>query len=296
MDMLFANALFTCHRGQSGGRGLSPRLWSKAYGQALSPDGFSNAFAFYDNFMNFYPVTLTTAAGQLQPGGGYFAYIEADATVGSIQPVPTETGGVIKLLTSTDSGDGDNHDTVLTTQGNVGTQVVISDTAGSDKLLIFEARIKPASVTDGDGSIFVGLTEEGLGAADTPLLDDSGHTLSSDDMIGFAIFEDDNDALKFVYRKAGQAVQTLLTYDTALTAGSYIKVGFVYDPKAAPANRISVYVDNVEQSTYVTATNIAAATFPDGEELTLTAAIKGSANAAAQSFNMDWWALYQAGS
>lgn len=292
---LLPSALFTSHRGQSGGRGLSPRLWDKAIGQMASPDGMANAYSFFDDFNSFYPVTVTTAAGQLQPNNGYFAYIEDDATVGSIKPLPTEVGGVIKLLTSTDAADGNNHQTVLGTGGNVGTMAKISDTSGADKLLVFEARIRLPSVTNGDGSIFVGLGEEGLCAAATPLTDSSGHVLASKDLIGFAVFEDDNDALKFVYRKAGQTAQTVLTYGTALAADTWYKVGFVYDPKAPSSKRVSIFVDNVEQSTYVTGTNIAAATFPDGEELAMYASIIASADADAQSFHMDWWGLFQQG-
>lgn len=250
---------------------------------------------FFDDFESFYPVTVTTAAGQLQPGNGYFAYIEADATVGSILPLATKTGGVVKFLTSTDAADGDNHDTVLTTGGNVAALGAISDTAGSDKLTIFESRIQLPSVTNGDGSIFVGCGEEGLAAANTPIADDSGHVLSSDDLIGFFISEDDNDALKFVYRKNGGATQTVLTYGTALAADTWYNLGFVYDPAAKASERIKIFVNNVEQSTYVTAANIAAATFPDGEELALVAAIKASANADAQNFLMDSWAFYQSG-
>lgn len=290
---LMPQALFTGHMGQSQ-RTVQTRMWQQLAGQALSPDGVARGNLLYDDFQTFYPVTVTTAAGQLQPGNGYFAYIEADATVGSIKPVADKMGGVIKLLTSTDSADGDNHDTVLGTNGNVGVLGKISDTAGSDKALVADFRFQLASVTDGDGSVFLGLGEKGLCAANTPIQDDSGHTLSDDDVIGFFIGEDDNDALKFVYRKNGGALQTVLTYGTALAKDTWYQAGFIYNPAAPPAKRIKIFVDNVEQSTYVTATNIAAATFPDGEDLAMYAAIKGSDDNDAQSFLLDSWAFFQA--
>lgn len=286
-NSLLAAQLYTLHKGQAGAA-LSPQLWSKAATGVLNGNG-SGAAGWFDDFDNFGSIT---ASGSV---GGYYGYIEADATVGAIQNVVNPSGGrgVIKLLTSTDAADGDNHDTVLTTGGNTGTLGAISDAAGADKLTIFEARIRLPSVTNGDGSIFVGLGEEGLAAADTPIVDSTGHTLSSDDLIGFFVGEDDNDALKFVYRKNGQALQTVLTYGTALAANTWYNVGFIYDPAREASKRIAIYVNNVEQSTYVTATNIAAATFPDGEELALVAAIKGSANNDAQNFLMDSWAFYQ---
>lgn len=290
---LMPQALFTGHMGQSQ-RTVQTRMWQQLAGQALSPDGVARGNLLYDDFQTFYPVTVTTAAGQLQPGNGYFAYIEADNTVGSIKPVADKMGGVIKLLTSTDSADGDNHDTVLGTNGNVGVLGKISDTAGSDKALVADFRFQLASVTDGDGSVFLGLGEKGLCAANTPIQDDSGHTLSDDDVIGFFIGEDDNDALKFVYRKNGGALQTVLTYGTALAKDTWYQAGFIYNPAAPSAKRIKIFIDNVEQSTYVTATNIAAATFPDGEDLAMYAAIKGSDDNDAQSFLLDSWAFFQA--
>ena len=50
---LSANALFTVHQGQLGGRGLSPRLWNKVLGQGMSPDGYSNWYGLSEDFMSF---------------------------------------------------------------------------------------------------------------------------------------------------------------------------------------------------------------------------------------------------
>jgi hypothetical protein len=280
--MLHPNAIFTPHMGQGNGRGLSPRLWSRLNGSAMSPDGASNVYAFFDDFLNFGSIV---ASGMVN---GYYGYIEDDATAGAIQNIATAVGGVLKMLTSKDAADGDNHDTTLITGGNTGAMGVISNTAGSDKMLLFEARFKLASVTDGDGSFFVGMCEEGLAAANGVIADSTGHVLASKDLIGFLVTEDNNDSLKFVYRKAGQAAQTVFTYGTALAANTWYKVGFAYDPKAPASKRITVYIDNMEQSTYVTATNIAAATFPNGEELAVVASLKNSADNDPQVAYLDW--------
>lgn len=287
--------LWTTYKGQPNSRSLSPRLWNAARGVAQSPEGTFNGYGWFDDFLSFGNITVTTAAGQLQPPFGMHAYIEVDATVGSIKNLATEVGGVIKLLTSTDATDGDNHQTSLGMGANVGTMFKITDTAGSEKALIFEARFRLPSVTNGDGSVFIGLGEEALGAAATPLADSSGHVLASKDLIGFVVFEDDNDALKFVYRKAGQATVTVMTWGTALAANTWYKVGFIYDPDHADTNKkIRIFINNTEQSTGVTATNIAAATFPDDEELTMYASIIASGDNDPQSFDLDWWAAWQA--
>jgi len=296
--LLFPNAssLYTQHISQVNGRGLSPALWRHLTTGTSAPDGSGGGTWFGDDFTSFTPVTVTTAAAQLQPGNGYYAYIEVDATVGSILPLATETGGVVRFLTSTDSSDGADHQTSLTTGGYVGTLGAISDTAGSEKLTIFESRIRLTSVTDAAGSVFVGMGEEGLAAVATPHTQGAGQPLSSDDLIGWSINEADNDSLTFKYRLNGQTLTTAFTYGTALAAATWYKLGFIYNPRAEASKRISLYIDNVEQGTYITATNIATSSgsaFPDGEELAMIAAIIGSANNAPQSFDMDWWAFYQ---
>jgi len=68
----------------------------------------------------------------------------------------------------------------------------------------------------------------------------------------------------------------------------------VYDPDEADAQKIKVYVNNVEQSTYVTATNIATATFPDGEPMAMVWASKVG-GAVTGTAEMDWWRAAQLG-
>lgn len=282
---LFANSLYTIHQGKSGGRGLSPRLWTAVDGQALSPDGLSNMYFLGDDFTGF---ALSTAVGTnvgryASSGSGYLSY---EDTGGSITQLATEIGGVARITT-----DGTDNDEVWLQPG-MATSVFgkVSDTAGDDKLLIFEARFRVGQVTD-TYNTFIGLSEEGLAAADT--VTDAG-ALASKDLLGFWVLEGDGDSLKFGYRKAGQAVQTVGTFGTALAASTWYKVGLVYDPREIPAKRIKFFVNNVEQTSYVTATNIAAATFPDAEELQPLFGIKNG-SAAASNVDLDWFLAAQAG-
>jgi len=262
--------------------------------QGLTPDGSNSGLMLFDDFVSFPNLTVTTAAAQLQPPNGYFAYINAQTTVGAVRPHATDPS-VLQLLTATAAAAGDNSQTSIGTGGNRGVLGSISNVAGSDKLLIFESRIRLNSITDGDGSVFVGLGEEALGQAATPLADATGHALASKDLIGFAITEDNNDALTFRYRVAGAAEQTVLTYGTALEANVWYNVGFVYDPGAPASQKIKIFVDNVEQSTYVTADSIALSTFPNSQKLAMYASIINSANNDPQQFDMDFWAFHQAG-
>lgn len=266
---------------------LSPGLWHHVEPSALTSDGSSPADLFYDDFYNFggftaasgvltAPGPTDTAASYTTGPSGYGVYGDVGASL-TCRPVK---GGVVRLAT-----DGTDNDEVwLTSGGNTGTIGAI--TSGSSDKVIFEAKVKFSSITT--ASKFVGLGEEGLAAADT--LSDAGD-LASKDLIGFHVNEDDADALTFVYRKAGQALQTVLTYDTALAADTWYNLGFVFDPDADAAKRLKIYINNAEQTTYVTATQIAAATFPSGEELAVLVGHKNS-SAAANTTDVDLVAVY----
>lgn len=267
------NGQFVTHLGQSGGAGLSPRLWGRVSGQMSTPDGQVPGFFVGDNFLN------TKIDADNTNGYGYYA-----DTGGTVTQLATASGGVVRI--ATDSTDND--EVWISAGAATGVFGAVSDTAGSDKLTIFEARFRVGQVTNAY-NIFVGLSEEGLAAADT--VTDAG-ALASKDLLGFWVLEADGDALSFGYRKAGQTAQTTISSAQVLVASTWYKVGFIYDPKAPTSKRISVYVDNEEKSTYVTGTNIAAATFPDGEELTFLAGLKNGAGTA-HSLDIDWWAFFQ---
>jgi len=278
MLMCNPNSGLVSHRGQSGGRGLSPRVWAKLFGSALSPDGASNAYDIDDDFLSF----GAAAAGlYVSEGGLYKSYEDTGA---AISQIATEVGGVINISVDAD----DDQEAWLASGANTGVLGKISDTASADKLLIFEARFRPSQIAA--GNLFIGLGEEGLAAENT--IDDSGD-LASKDLIGFAVNEDAPSTLTFVYRKAGQALQTPIASLATLVAATWCKVGFVYDPNADPSKRISVYVDNEESDTHVTATNIAAATFPDGEELAFLVGVKNVTDI--MSIDLDWWKFAQMG-
>jgi hypothetical protein len=287
----FVPQLYTTHKsltGQGTNRGLSPNIWSRLMGGNLSQDSLLTGYFAGDDFLTFGDTyAVASNLGRYASGGG--CYRTYEDTGDSVAMVVDEVGGVVELLTDTT-----DNDEVWMQPGNLTTVLgKISDTAGADKMMLFEARIKASHVTN-TLNWFVGMSEEGLAAADT--VSDAG-ALADKDFIGFWVLEADGDALKFGYNKAGAGgVTTLATYGTALSADTYIKVGFAYDPSPhiKPAKRISFYVDNVEQTTYATDTLIAAATFPDAEELNMLVGVKNG-SAAAKSVSLDWWAFYQQG-
>lgn len=277
LNGLYANALFTVHQGQSGGRGPSPRLWNKVAGQGLSPDGFSNWFSQPDDFTSF---GGTVASNVGTYSGGYKSYEDTGCAIAQHASL---AGGAITLTTSAT----DNHEAWMQAGYSAGAPFSIASSSG--KKLVFESRIRLGSVTA--QNYFVGLGAVGLAAADT--ITDAG-AMASAGYIGFAVLEGAATTLKFVYAKSGGAMQTVLSYGTAMAASTWVKVGFVFDPLAPTSKRISVFVDNTEQSTYVTGTNISASTFPDGVAMNFLIGTKNGA-ASSKTMDCDWYSVAQDG-
>ena len=229
---------------------------------------------FFDDFMN-YPAHISA-----QTIGNYATYIDTGVT---LKQAAGEATGAIEVA----GNDADNDEGIITTGGNSGGMVAI-DATGAGRIA-FECRIKKASIADNALSFFVGLAEEGLAAANT-LVDDTG-ALASKDMIGFSTLHDAGEELDFTWRTAGETTQVHANI-ADMVADTYMKMGFLYDPGNHPDDKkIKIFIDNgVEESVYVTQTNLAASTFPDDEELALLLSTKVGA-AAESKLQMDWWAL-----
>lgn len=285
---MFVNpsSVFLTHKGQAG-RLLSPRLWGEAKGQMLAPDGSLRGYYIAEDFRTFGGILdsdiSATVGLYIGEAGAYRSYQDSGDTIAQIA---TDRFGVVRLATAAT----DNNEAWLQPGGSASVMGLVSDTAGDDRPLVFEARVKFTQVSDNGGSVFVGLSEEGCTAADTKV-NDTGVLVTTKDFIGFDTLHADGDALRFIYQKGSQTQQVVLT--KAISAGTWYNLGFVYDPKAKTTERIKIYVDNELQSTFVTGANIAAATFPDGEELQPLFGIKTGA-AAIASLDIDGYAFYQA--
>lgn len=276
-------SMLLAHTGQAG-RLMNPLLWRHAQGQMLAPDGTLRGRVIIEDFTTFGGLVASNVGQYSGEAGHYTSY---EDTGGSIKQLATEPTGVIRLLTD----NTDNDENWLCSGGATSILGMISDTAGSDKLTGFSARVRPNFVADNEMAWFVGLTEEGLAAADTKA--DNTGVLADKDFIGFDVVQANGDALNVVYRKSGGAQQTVISGVQALTAATWYNVGLLYDPKAPTTQRIKFFVDNVVQSTYVTGANIAAATFPDGEELNFLIGMKNGSGAIA-SLDCDGWGFFQA--
>ena len=264
------------YEGKNSDRGPSPIIWSDLPRDIQDPNV---GFELFDDFTNFSKHISDQDTQQ------YASYIDTGVTL-------TQLAGVVGGQVQGAGNDADNDAGILCTHGPL---AQVSDTAGDDRKLWFEARIKKASVADNGVSFFIGLAfDHGSSAplsAVEALVDNTG-ALGAFSYLGFHVDAADGDALNFVYKAEGQAQTDAIAGVQALAADTFYKVGFAFDPKAETAKRIKVYVDGTEQTTYVTGTNIAAATFPDAEPLGLCLATKVGA-AAEVLVTMDWWKVAQ---
>lgn len=266
-------------------RHCSPAIWSDFPLQNMLEDP-TTYLHWFDDFHNI-PV-LTTASGAINRYP-YMSYIDTGNTITTLATVKTR--GVLRLATDATDNDGP----VINMQGNDGVQVMLDDNTTADrKKLWFESRWSKSSITDNQAAMFIGFAEEAR-AVDNGVLADNDGTYPDIDIIGYRVLQDNGEELDFAFRKNGQtAVEIsagMVTTSNADAAGlavdTFIKTGFVYDPREVTSKRIRLLINNIEDSDYTTATQMAAATFPDGEELCFTAGVKNG-EATAVNFDLDW--------
>lgn len=276
------NNLFINHRGANTS-GLSPRLWSRVTGTAMQSDGSKRLILVGDDF------NAPKAADTYTDVYSEVAYTSYIDTGGTLLGLADEKGGVLALAM-----DNTDNDEIWMEAGDGTIQLgQISDTAGDDHLTAFECRVKFSSIVDGVCSFFAGLATPGLAAADT-MTDDTGALAAAKSFIGFRNLLD-GDGVDCYYQAVSQTGVTSISDAHTLVADTFVKLGFLYDPSAPASKRITWYVDNVEQSTYVTATQIATATFPDAEALTFLFGYKNTIGTTPSTTEgaIDWWAFAQ---
>ena len=283
-----SHGLFTHHASQSTS-GLSPALWrqvTNTVNGAGSADGVRRLYLVGDDFSSV--LSDNTSTNLYTSDGFYESYID---TGGTLAQLADESGGVLALNTDgTDNdqtwlafGDSTNEEGILGKIDN--------STAALDMLTAFEVRFKKGSIGDNATSCFLGLGKPDIMGNDG-MTDDTA-VMKNDDFIGFHCKADDGDSLDFSFKATGQTVQDHIEGVHTLVADTFVKAGFVYDPAAPADRRIKVYIDNVEKSTYVTETQVDAATFPEAEFMTFLAGVMNNDGSTSGELAIDWWAFAQ---
>lgn len=267
----------------AGARRQSPSIWADCPWPEIMLDP-GVGFGFKDDFEACHDFPTNTAVARV----GDYEVFTGNGTNMSISGGVTGIGGQLVIA----SGDTADVATMLTLGG--GAPFMISDTDGDDTQLWFECRFKISSVTDADQvQVFIGLMEEDRAVANGVWADGGGDLgfTTTIDLLGFARSDNDGDSLSLAYQKASQTAQD--NQQIVIAADTFIKVGFVYRAnKNAAARRIACFKNAVEQSTYITDTNIAAATFPDAEELTLGIGVQNDSTTS-NTITVDWWKIAQ---
>ena len=188
---------------------------------------------------------------------------------------------------SVTSGGTDNNQSMLATSVDLGH---VSDAAGEEAKMWFEARVKVSSISD--MGLFVGLAAEADAAVDF-LDDNSADIVTTANCLGFHTATAAPATVRSVYHNGSGEATAVESGIHTLVADTYVKLGFVFDPdEADAAKKIRFYVNGAETATAVSATNIAAATFPDSVNMGLVLTTK-TGEAVTKSLVVDWWRFAQ---
>lgn len=244
-------------------RGPSPGLWGPCRFTDVLTDP-NQGFIARDDFTIF-PTHASTASGAVSGAlGSYLVYIYQGGAIAD-----NGVGGVLKF-----SSDGDNEGAAL------GTEVAPFEVRAGTKLW-FEARVKTSTITNDKHGIFVGLLEKAAVAAAVPIA--TTGALADKSLIGFHRLEGDGDQFDTVYRKAGQAVQTVKADAVEIEADTFYKLGFHFDGK-----ELTYYLNGRALPDKVSAASIAAATFPREIGLGLVFAVMNATGTTPGDSSIDW--------
>ena len=251
--------------------GPSAAIWHRMQQQFTARQG---GFLWHEDFLGFGGSVTSNVGSYASTGGWWNSYEDTGATVAQLA---TEVGGVLKITT-----DNTDNDEVWLSPGSA-TSVMGKITSGDAECFAFEARVRASQIVT--QNLFIGLSEEGCAVADT--ITDADAMITTKDWIGFRVNADDDAYWDFTYQKASQTPQIVIDDMQLIAVDTWYKLGFLYDSSAPISKRIKIFINGAEQSTYVTAANIAAATFPSGEELNVLMGLKNNAGAITR-MDVDW--------
>lgn len=270
--------LITRYAGDNSHVGPSPIIWSRfpdEHELLIKPELARNVSF---NFMSHAPTFATTAVHQ----NGLCPFFDTSAT---IRGNTTLDDGLVFTQPATD-----NSEASISAGGNIQAAFTVDTaTAANNRLLGFECSVAKTSIGDDISAFLAGigyLTSTNLALAES-LVDDTGRLISTANFIGFENYHvnggtaGQNALVNTILQKASQTKVTIKAAAKTLVASTFVKLGFVYDPGASSDKKITFYLDGVEQTDYVTSTQIAAATFPLSTPLNFYFGMKTGSAAAA---------------
>jgi len=266
-------------------RGMSSQIFGEPT-ELVRNTMIGKGLLYFDDFVKFGSMTATNAAVS---DSNAYAFLNTGVSLAGQQDTGALSGakgglGVLEMSGNVTSEDQGFY------QAGTGETFSISNASGSAGPVCFECRVKKASIADNTLSQFIGLG--GGPVADAHLVDSTGALSNSFPFIGFSNLDDDGDQWDFVYKEAAQVLQTILANAVTIVANTYTKLGFRYDPNAADDKKIKIYVNGVEQGTYVNTTQIDTATFPEDSAMCPMWLTKATGVVAESKAQVDWMAAY----
>jgi len=261
------------------GRSPSQSIWKKFEWDAIKR-GDIPGYALFEDFLDFQAVVT---AGSVVGNGRWSIYGD---TGGTVAQLATEVGGVVR---ATIDATGDNEEAWLSFGSITSVLGKISDTAGDNQELAWEARVRFGQIVT--QNLFVGMGQEGLVAADAIFSD--ADAIADKDMYGFRVLAADSDGMDAIHQKAGGSGEVVvLNAAQVLVADTWYKFGGYFNGTAS-----YWYVDGVQKATSGGHTDgigvLPGATgFPNGEELNFVFGGK-SQGAVAMTADIDWFKFAQ---
>jgi hypothetical protein len=239
-------AIYTPHvGGDAGGVGPSSRLWSHL-ANIGTPDGANPVSVMGDDFLGDFEV----AASQTSAVRGAVPWAATTGANSTFARLNTEYGGVVRAT----AGTADDR-TAAFGAGLAGGMLAFARgtpgavTSKGGKVL-FEARVRKASITNAHSSMFLGVVEVNK-LATTNIIHTAGTALAAVNAVGFWNFQAAGATLRRGY-VAGTGANAVTSGTTTLVAATWVKLGFLYDPAKPASRRLSWFVNGVEQADYVT--------------------------------------------
>ncbi len=245
------------------GAGPTAAIWKDCPIIQMQSDP-SIGYYIFDDFINA-PDHLTNVAAGAAQVGKYSIFTSNSSVIGNV----AEEGGAVFLNSAA------NELAAVLRAGGAAFNV-----ASGSKKLWFEARIKAGSIANAQNGFFVGLYEDVAMTATVPIAADG--TLATEVFAGFHRLEADGDKLDVVHCD-GSTATTLQADATTLVAGTYVKVGMVFE-----GDTITFY----ENGSSVATLAVGATEYPDATTMNPVIAILGAATEAT-GVTMDWWRVAQ---
>ncbi len=249
-------------------RGPSPQIWNDCPVLEIQR-GIKDGIFLFDDFLN----GPRVPAGAEAAAGMYRGF----ASTGGLVADGGEWGGTLDL-----SSDGDDEG------ASFRTSVAPFQIARGQGKLWFEARVKTSTVADTKHGIFLGMMADNALTAIVPIT--AAGAIADVNIVGFHRLEGDGDQFDTVYKADGVTQVTVGSDAASIEAATWVKLGFVFDPRTYV---LTFFKNNVRLANSYTVVAAAGTDFPNDVRLGLVIALLNATASTPGSAEIDWWRAAQ---